>query len=195
MAGKRPIDLKRESAFTSTIGDESDGTPISEMFELDDGLLIITKKATYEVKIADQIDPNRTNLHLPTNIQRRILAIGTDSELVGRILLTAKNLFRDGFLPEDIDHKRAFLLSFEALTEMVAMQDTVSEYELKEERAIEAAKNRKQKDGSVAIPSMGNVQTLCKTFFQYRENILSSRYGKARISVACRTCEGTIRRS
>jgi len=166
MAGKRPIDIKRSSGGGFTIGDESDGTPISEMFTMNDGLIIITKKATYEVKLADQIDPERTNLNLPKNVQRRMLNIGSDSELIGRILLTAKNLFREHFLPTAIDHKHALVLSFEALTEILAMQNTASEYELAEKQAIEVAANRKQNDGSMAIPSVGDVKTRCKTFFQ-----------------------------
>ena len=57
MAGKRPIDIKRDSAVMCTIGSPDDGTPIMEMFPLKDGLVLITQKAVCEVKLADQIDP------------------------------------------------------------------------------------------------------------------------------------------
>jgi len=106
MTRKRPIDYMRESGGSFTIKSQDDGTPISELLTLNDGLLLLTQKAIYEVKLADQIDPKRENPNIPPIVQRRILDIGTDSELVGRVLLTARKLFRKEFLPvQSTSHK------------------------------------------------------------------------------------------
>ena len=171
MAGKRPIDIKRDSAGMLTVGSPDDGTPITEMLTLNDGLILITKKAVYEVKLADQIDPKRENPNLPPSVQRRILDIGSDSELIGRILLTAKKLFKKEFLPNSIDLEKALSLSYEVLIEMVTMDTIAKEYKLAEKKAIEIAESRDAKDGSFAIPSISDVKTRCKTFFQKADHV------------------------
>src|SRR5208283_2062353 len=163
MAGKLPIDIKRKSALKCTINFPDDGTKIMEMLTLNDTLVAITKKAVYEAKLADQIDPKREKPNLPPIVQQRILGIGTDSELIARVLLTANTLFRKEFFASSIDLKKALSLSYEVLIEMVAMDTIINQYKLDEEKAIEVAKNSK---GSFAIPSIGDVKTRCKTFFQ-----------------------------
>ena len=141
------------------------------MFSLNDGLVLITKKAVYEVKLSDQIDPKRENPNLPPNVQRRILEMGTDSELIGRILLTAKELFRKEFLPSFIDIEQPTSLSFEVLIDMVAMHATVTEYELVEKKEIAVAEDREQKDGSFGIPSISDIKTRCKALFQKADHV------------------------
>lgn len=118
---KRPIDIQRESGGTFSIEFQDDGTPITEIFQLNDCFVLITKKAVYEAKTADQIDPKRENPSIPQNVVRRILEFGADSELVGRTLLTAKSLFRKEFLPASFDAKLAMTLSFDVLKDLVAM--------------------------------------------------------------------------
>ena len=139
---KRPIEKFRDSGGAFTVGSEEDGTPITEMFPLDSELLLITQKAIYEVKMADQLDPKRENPNIPHNVQRRILDLGTDSEFVGRTLLTAKALFKKEFLPSPIDINRALVLTFEALRDIIAMDSVAKEYILAEQKEIEAAEKR-----------------------------------------------------
>ena len=40
MAGKRPIDIKRDSAGMVTINYPDDGTPITEVFALNDAIML-----------------------------------------------------------------------------------------------------------------------------------------------------------
>ncbi len=178
---KRPIDIERDSGGKFRIGFQDDGTPITEMLQLNDGLLVVTKKAVYEVKVADQIDPKRENPNIPHNVQRRILELGTDSELVGRILLTAKSLFKQEFLPSSINVKQALTLSFEALRDMVAMQTTATEYELAEKKEVEAAESRVPEPRSLAIPSIADVKTRCKTFFQKADHVEQTMWDLVRV--------------
>ena len=160
----------RESGGSFTIKSQDDGTPISELLTLNDGLLLLTQKAIYEVKLADQIDPKRENPNIPPTVQRRILDIGTDSELVGRVLLTARKLFRKEFLPRSIDLTQAMTLAYEALMDIVAMQSTSDDYMLAEKRAIEVA----EQSGASTIPCIGNVQARCKSFFQQADHVVQS---------------------
>jgi len=168
---KRPIDIQRDCGGQFKLESPDDGTTITDMFELNDSLLIATQKSVYEVKVADQIDPKRENPNIPHNVQRRILALGTDSELVSRTLLTAKNLFRKDFLPDSVNAKQALTFSFEALTDMVAMQTTAAEYELAEQKEIQAAQSRTPQQKSFALPSVTDVKTRCKTFFQKADHV------------------------
>jgi len=161
MTRKRPTDYMRESGGSFTIKSQDDGTPISELLTLNDGLLLLTQKAIYEVKLADQIDPKRENPNIPPIVQRRILDIGTDSELVGRVLLTARKLFRKEFLPRSIDLTQAMTLAYEALMDIVAMQSTSDDYMLAEKRAIEVA----EQSGASTIPCIGNVQSSLQIIF------------------------------
>ena len=91
---KRPIDIKRDSAGKFKLQADDDATGVSEMFVLNDGLLLATGNGLYEVKTADQIDPERKNPNIPHNLQRRILSLGTESELVGRTCANSKNPVR-----------------------------------------------------------------------------------------------------
>jgi hypothetical protein len=180
MVGKRLVDIKRESAKTLTLNFEDDGTPIKEIFTLDHTLVLITHKGVYEARLTDHIDPKRGNSHLPFMVQQRVLEIGIDSELIGRILLTAKNLFREGegFFPSSIDLKRAMSLAYEILKEMYVMDAVTKQYKRDEERAIEIAKNSK---GSFAIPSIGDVKSRCKTFFQKGDHACQALWDIARL--------------
>jgi hypothetical protein len=60
----------RDSGGAFKLNNPDDGTPIREMFELDDGLCIVTEKCTYRVRLADQIDPDRKNPSLPVASHR-----------------------------------------------------------------------------------------------------------------------------
>ena len=80
-AGKRPVDIKRERGGQAEIGSEEDGT-ILEKYNLDGRIIVIKEHSLYEFFMADDIDPKRTNVNLPTNIHKLIVNDGLDSELV-----------------------------------------------------------------------------------------------------------------
>lgn len=93
MSEKRPIDRIRDSGGHADIGTLEDGA-IIEMKNIGGRLLIIKERAIYEMVMADTIDPERTNINLPTTIHKLIIDKGTESETVSRTLLTAMTLFR-----------------------------------------------------------------------------------------------------
>jgi hypothetical protein len=109
----------RDSGGSFILDNPDDGTPIREMLALKEGLLLVTDKCIYEVRLADQIDPTRTNPNLPHNVRRKLFNHGMASEFVCKILLQAKVLFQQNIL--SIDSARALELSLEALKELIAM--------------------------------------------------------------------------
>jgi len=60
---RKPIDQIRESGGYFEVGTDAEGA-IVEMFTIDDQLLIVKEGAIYEVMMADDIDPERTNISL-----------------------------------------------------------------------------------------------------------------------------------
>lgn len=178
---KRPFDKKRDGAGSFMLQAADDDTGISEMFSLNEGLLLLTGKGIYEVKVADQIDPDRTNPKLPQNVQRQILTLGTESELVGRTLLTAKTLFADKFLPKSFDTKKAMSLSFDVLKDLVAMDTETSEFLATEKKEIEKMDSRPRNPGSFTLPAITNVEARCKTFFQKADHIEQAAWDIVRL--------------
>src|SRR5258706_2959714 len=117
---KRPIDLQREGAGFMNVGSPDDLSPITAMIVIGKKLYIVKASSIYQVRMADDIDPERTNPSLP-NTQQKILGVGSDSEVVGRILLTASALFKANYLEKNIDCEGALRLSLELLKDIVAM--------------------------------------------------------------------------
>jgi hypothetical protein len=169
---KHPPMPSRDSGGQFTLNNPDDGTPITEMFTLDDGLLMITEKCTYRVRLADQIDPDRKNPALPPNFQQKLFDHGTKSELLCRTLLQAKVMFRKEFQSVDID--RAMQLSFDALGDLVSMHDATHVFKSAENAAVERSKALERKDASQAIPAVGNVRGHCKTFAQKADHFAVS---------------------
>jgi hypothetical protein len=147
------------------INNPDDGTPAKGFFKLgEELLLIITEKCTYRLQVADQIDPDRTNPALPLHFQQKLFDHGTNSDLLCRTLLHAKVLFRKEF--QAIDVEQAKQLSFDAFSDLVAMQGAAEAFQLAEQAEIRRVKALDQNDGSQALPAVGNVRGHCKSFMQ-----------------------------
>ena len=159
----KPNRHPRDLGGAFQIHNPDDGTPIRETFVFGDRLLMITDRCIYAIKVADQIDPGRTNAELPHNIQQKLFNHGADSELVCRSFLQAWRLFRKEFQP--IDNDAALAQAFEALGELIAMRNTTDEFRAAQRLAIESAAGG-GRDASLAIPAVGNVRAHCKTFAQ-----------------------------
>jgi hypothetical protein len=162
---KLPPMPSRDAGGMFSLSNPDDDTPIKEMFSLDSGLLFITEKCTYQVKLADQIDPKRTNPALPHNVQSKLFDHGTNSELLCNTLILAKVMFRKECQPQ-LNIERAMQLAFAALSEAVSMNDEALVFKAAEQRAMEKAQLASNEGRSVAIPTVGNVRAQCKTFLQ-----------------------------
>ena len=109
MAGKRPIDRKRDAAITLQVGgdDKSAAQGIFVHARCSALCLIRRNRAYFKIRLADDIDPGRTNPDIP-NLSQQVLTEGYDNEIVARILLTAKDAFRRKRMPRSI---RSLLIS------------------------------------------------------------------------------------
>lgn len=163
----------RDRGGSLQIDNPDDRTGISQMFELADGLILVTGKCTYRVQVADQIDPNRTNPRLPHSFQQRLFDYGTESDLFRRTLLQSKVLFRKEFLKIDIN--RAMQLGFDALCDMAALHETAEGFVSAERAEISKAEAPlKRSAAGMPIPAVKNVRAHCKTFMQKADHFASS---------------------
>jgi hypothetical protein len=169
---KHPQMPSRDSGGSFTLNNPDDGSPIREMFKLNDGLLMITEKCTYRIQLADQIDPDRKNPALPPNFQQKLFDHGTQSDLLCRTLLQAKVMFRKEFQSIDINH--AMQLSFDALGDLISMHEAGHAFKSAEQAAIEKAEALERRDASRTIPAVGNVRGHCKTFVQKADHFAVS---------------------
>jgi hypothetical protein len=154
----------RDGAGSFQLDNPDDGTPIKEMFNFQHSLVLITEKFTYEVQLADQIDPKRSNPNLPHNVQRKLFDYGIHSEPLAKILLQAKTLFKEGHLAVDVE--AAQKLALDTLKEFAAMDHTAKGFKDLEKIEIEKVEKANQQPRSVSLPSVGGVDTYCKTFAQ-----------------------------
>src|SRR5262245_2861176 len=177
---KRPIDRKRDASVQMDIGTPDDQSAVTGMFPIGDDLYVVKERGIYEVKLADRIDPNRTNIAIP-NTQQRVLNYGSDAPLVGRTLLTAKELFNPTYLPKNLNLAEALHLSFEALKDLAAMLDAAGALQQDQLAATRAIERNLQKGGAVALPAVGNIAARCKDFVQKADHSLQSMLSMVRI--------------
>lgn len=177
---KRPIDRKRDAGGEMEIGTPDDQSAITAIFPIGDDLYVVKERGVYEVKLADRIDPNRTNIAIP-NTHQRVLNYGSDAPVVGRTLLTAKELFNPTYLPRNLDLPQALRLCFETLKDLAAMLDVAVALEQDQLAATKAIEHSLQKGGAVALPAVGNIAARCKDFIQKADHSLQSLLGMVRV--------------
>ncbi len=172
---KKAIDRQREAAISMEIAGVEDGE-VKGMLPIGGVMHIIKERGIYAVKLADAIDPQRTNPEIP-NTQQRVLAYGSDSKLVGRTLLTARTMFNKNYLPESFDHDRALAIAFEALKELIGMGEVARDYVAAEKAASDLFMSQRQTRVSLVVPSIGDVESRCKNFIQKADHVCGALYG------------------
>ncbi len=180
MDKKRPIDIMRERGGSADIGTLEDGA-IIEMFDLAGRMLVIKEKAVYEMRMADDIDPKRENLSIPTSSQRLIVSLGTESEIFSRTFLTAKRLFKPEYLPATIDTTQLLFLTLELVQELAALDKEVTDYLNAERKASGDYEDRKSKKLNHTVPSIPDLKTRCKTIFQKVDQAYQAQLALIRI--------------
>lgn len=171
--GDKPIDKIRSSAGRMEIGSSDDQSDITAMLSLGESLFVIKERGIYSIKLADQIDPARTNASIPP-VQQRIVSLGSESPLVGQTLLTAKELFSEQVLPKWFDCPRAILLSLEALKDLAAVQEVKDTFIAAENREVATLETQPKDKGALVLPAISAVDTQCKTFFQKADHAMRS---------------------
>lgn len=179
MSKRDLIDRVRESGGKITIGNIDEA--IQRATEFDGKLIIIKENSIHEVVNADFIDPQRTNVAIPNTIQKPILDIGTESELVARTFLTAALLFEKKYFDEAVDTQRVLKLSFELLQELVVLEKEINEYLTDEKDTANAYNERIKVPAPYTLPTITNLVTRCKTIFQKADHINQTMIDIARL--------------
>lgn len=174
MTKKRPIDILRDSAGSVSIGSADD--PIVDFLLTGGSLHVIKEKSIHQIKMADEIDPKRTNPSIP-NTHQQVLSYGADCEIVARTLLTAKELFNPTHLGKSFDHQKALDLTFDALKNLIAMHEIAVSIEAKVVQAQAVFDGNWSNDGSLQMPSVGDLTPDSNSFFQKAYHVLKALLG------------------
>lgn len=161
---KRPIDKIRESALSMLVGGPEDGV-ICEMISIGDQLYIVCEHAIFAVQLADQIDPDRTNVAVP-NTNQRVLSYGGKDPVVGRILLTARAMFAASHLGSDFPEQKALRLALDLLRDVAAMLDVRADLVAAIEKTTREVNAQISADRSFKLPAVGDLKSRCDGFAQ-----------------------------
>ena len=146
------------------VGAAEDGA-IKEMFGLKDRMLFILERAIYAMQLADEIDPDRSNISIP-NTQQKVLGRGANDPLVAKTLLTAHALFKETHLGKTFDEKQGWVLALELLKDLAAMADMRMSLQKAQEVAIASFGEKNAKGRSLTLPAIGDAEARCDAFAQ-----------------------------
>lgn len=167
---KRKIDRIRESAGMMTVGDESDGAIVSAA-TIDNKLFATKEGAIYAISMADSIDPNRTREDIPNTVQK-VFDVGSNSEVVQRLLLTGMELFRKNRLHDHVNFELALNIVTEIMRDVLAAMAIRDELEegLQNVRSMELT----TKQRALSLPSSPSLHSQVKSFVQKIDHIAQS---------------------
>jgi len=174
----RPIDKVRNSALSVTLPPDTGG--ITDMGEINGALHMIGGSAIYRVQLADEIDPERTNIAIP-NTHQKVLSYGTKFPYVRQTLMTARRLFSNNVLGPAFDYKTGINLSFEALQDLAAMHDIRKDVLARFDKIAEDLKNLAVEQRSMSVPSMGDVRGDTKAFLQKADHVAVALFNIAKL--------------
>jgi hypothetical protein len=167
---KRPIDRMRESAMSMTVGTPEDGVIKGFLTIGGKKMYIIKERSVYLVRLADDIDPGRTNPNIQATHQK-ISSEGDESDFVGRILLTARELFEGKFL-EGIDHERALEQCVQIFQDVSEMREEVTSIRA----AMEATETEIRSIKGQALPAILNAPARARAFLEKADHASQSLY-------------------
>lgn len=125
MAKGNKIDRIRNSAVEFDLKEAGDTSGIENVFSLDNKIYIQTKHGVYNLKLADEIDPNRTNILVQNSIQKVIHFDDKYSETEW-IFRTAHALFQqDDGMSETINKDAVFKLCISMAMDFSYIQNAV----------------------------------------------------------------------
>jgi len=168
---KRPIDKLRDGAGSFDLSTSDNDSEIPEMITVDGRLLVVKGKGVYEIKLADQIDPDRTNIGTPNTIQR-ILPFGSTHPWVGAVILTAHKLLKSNYLPKEIDCDRAMAVVLDIAEDISAIHELVEKYLEEQKTAAGSLDPEIRKDRSIILPTLGTVEVRSNEFLQKSDHAL-----------------------
>lgn len=176
----RPIDRVRGGGGSIEIRTPDDDSAIMEMISTGERLLVVKGKGVYEVKLADQVDPGRTNIAVPNTVQR-ILSYGADDAWIGATLLTAHHLLKSSDIQNKVDGDEAFALAFKIAEDISGAHQLRDSYTKAEADATANIDIKIQPGRSILMPTIGNVETRCNEFLQRGDHALRELFRLVRM--------------
>lgn len=167
----RLIDMLRDGGGSMEIQTLDDKGPITDIISTDERLFVVKGKGIYEVKLADQVDPNRTNITTPNTIQR-VLPYGSDDAWIGATILTAHRLFKGTKAQDKVDGDEAFTLVIEIAEDISGAYLFYDAFSKAVSDAIANLDSKIRPDRSIIVPAIGNVETKCNEFLQRVDHAL-----------------------
>ena len=155
------------------IGTPDDTSHIEGILTIGENLYVVKQQGIYVIKLADQIDPKRTNASIPA-VQQKIVPLGSDSTLVAKTLLTAHELFNEKVLPKEFDTTKAKLHALDALKDLAALGDICTAFQATEAQKISEFKVSIQPKGALLLPSIADMDAITKNIFQKADHIQRS---------------------
>jgi hypothetical protein len=177
-SSKRPIDLKRDSAGSFTIGEA--GETSKAMITTEHVLYSVMEHGIYAVQMADQIDPDRTNADLPPTVQQRVLAYGSDDPIAARTFMTAGVLFDRTYLGQSFPVDEGKLLSLELASRLGTLQDALDALVANERRVVEELDKLVTK-GSLRVPSVPDLRSRVEGFLAGADRIQETLFAIAHL--------------
>ena len=176
----RQIDKLRDGAGSIEIRTPDDDSAILEMISTSERLLIVKEKGIYEVKLADRVDPERTNIATPNTVQK-ILPYGAGDAWIGAILLTAYHLLKGSSAQDKVDGDDAFALVLEIVKDISGAHQLHDSYAKAEADATANLDPKIRPDRSILVPAVGNVETRCNEFLQRGDHALRELFRLVRM--------------
>jgi len=179
-SNKRPIDRLRDVGGSLEVKTPDDDSPITGMMTFADSLYAVKERGIYEIKLADQIDPERKNIHVPNTIQR-VLPYGSAEPWVGAVLLTGHELLKKEILNKYIDIDRAMSLVLEISQNIASAKEVMEAFGDSQRNEVEKYDLKIKQDRSVMLPSLNGIANKCKEFFQKSDHALDGLFKIVRI--------------
>lgn len=174
----RPIDRIRNSGGSFTVGEP--GEVNKATITTKDHLYSVTEKAIYAVQLADQIDPERTNIALPRVVQQQVLGYGAGTPFVAATFLTGGELFNPTYLGATFPVDAARLLALELAKRLAVLQDTLNVL-VENERRVVATLDEPPSGNSYRIPETPDLRTKVETFAAAADRIQETLFAIAHL--------------
>lgn len=163
---------RRDAAIAVQLGDAERDGAIRQAISMPDGLYTVSERAIHKMVMADMIDPDLQHVNTP-HVHQRVAQAGTDNEIVCRTLLQADRLFQKQYLDEAQGNAaKAAVLA--AMQELLAAEDLLTR--LRDDLTAAEVDLPNQHKGTMALPSIGDVDARGKSFVQRLEHALQAAF-------------------
>lgn len=180
---KGEIDRLREGGGSININTPEDQSAITSLLSAGDALLAVKQEGIYQVKMADQIDPKRSNPQIPNTVQR-ISQFGSDEIFIGKVLLTANNLFRKKEILSNIDCEMAMVHIVEITKNVSEMRVIADQFAEELKKCLGGFNGKIGNERSFVLPSIVNVDARVREFIQKADHSLRELFSIAKLFYA-----------